>query len=268
MKKRYLAVGVLILLVAALTLCVVAEKQQPVVQESDGENSLYGASAVFLGDSLCAGTTVGENTPEYGYGWGGLIGEKNAMDWANYGRNGAVITEIEGQDRMLSQQVEKAAKKYSSVDYVIFEGGCNDADLLQETPGALGEISEDFETFDCTTFTGAFENLILQLITTYPDAKIGYVIPPKMGDPPFDSENNVRRQYYDRAIEVCEKWGIPYLDLWNECPMNPALDIYFLEGISKEDAAAAGCFYTDKQHLTLRGYKRIATQIEAFMDSL
>lgn len=268
MKKRVVVTVLLIFFATALMLGFGEGHGRQTVRAPEPENDLNGACAVFLGDSLCAGTTVGDDAPEYGYGWGGLIGEKYEMDWANYARNGAVITQIEGQDRLLSHQVEQAAQNYATVDYVIFEGGCNDADQLYRIPEALGEISEDFENFDCTTFTGAFESLILQLITTYPDAKIGYVIPAKMGVPPYDSQNNRYHQYYDRAIEVCEKWGIPYLDLWNESPMNPALDVYFLEGISKEDAAAAGCFYTDRQHLTLRGYKRIASQIEAFMRRL
>lgn len=231
-------------------------------------SELYGKRAVFLGDSLCAGTTVGKYTPEYGYGWGGLIGEKNGMDWENFGRNGAVITEIEGQERIVSRQLEKALQKYSTLDYILFEGGCNDADQLGDDPALIGEIADGFSEFDNRTFSGAFEQLIHDMIHAYPDAKIGYVIPPKMGEPPYDSDSNLRRQYYDRAMEICEKWGIPCLDLWNANPMNPELTIYYDEAVEKESAEKEGKFYTDSQHLTLRGYQRIASQVEAFLCSL
>lgn len=229
---------------------------------------LAGKRAIFLGDSLCAGTTVDKGSGKYGYGWAGLIGERNEMVWENFGRNGAVITHIEGQDRIVSDQLERAMKKYDSVDYILFEGGCNDADQLHKEAKALGMIADGYDSFDCSTFTGALEQLILDMLTTYPDAKIGYLIPPKMGSSPYDAPENLRRQYYDRAVAVCEKWGISVLDLWNENPMNPELDVYFDSGIPKEEASAAGKFYTDGQHLTLRGYERILSQIEGFMREL
>ena len=236
--------------------------------DTSAQNCLEGKTIICFGDSLCAGKTVEKYSEEYGFGWAGLIGEKNGMEWRNYGKNGAVITYIEGHDRLVSQQFEIAVREFDKVDYILFEGGCNDADQLGNYPESFGEISSGFDNFDCSTFTGAFENLILQIVTAYPDAKIGYIIPPKMGEAPYESEKNIRRQYYDRAIEVCEKWGIPYLDLWNENPMNPELPIFYDADIPKEEAAEAGMFYTDGQHLTLRGYQRIISQIEAFIRSL
>lgn len=217
-------------------------------------NILNEKVAVFLGDSICAGTTVeGEY---YNYGWAGLIGEPNRMFWKNYGRNGAVITPIDGQTRIVTDQIDTALATFSSADYVIFEGGTNDADLLKSDTTKLGTIDySKFSDFDTSTFTGAFEALILKIMTSYPSAKIGYIVAQKMGNPPYDSAKSARRQYFERAIEICEKWGIPYIDLWKSNPLNPKLD-------------TTNRFYTDGQHLTLEGYNRIVPQIEAWMRTL
>ena len=219
-------------------------------------NVLYEKTAVFLGASICAGTTVGTDSEYYGYGWAGLIGEANGMVWKNYGRNGGTITPLSSVDtaRWVPTQVDSAFAAYPNADYVIFEGGCNDADTMQDA--LLGEISSDYATFDETTFSGAFESLVLKLLTKFPTAKIGYVIPQKMyAVNDHSAAGHVHRRFFDRAIEICEKWGIPYVDLWKGNPLNPKLP-------------TASTFYTDGQHLTLAGYQRITPQIEAFMRSL
>jgi len=220
------------------------------------DNVLYGKTAVFLGDSICAGTTVGDGSEYYGYGWAGLIGETNKMIWGNYGRNGGTITPITSVDssRWVSTQVDLSSADHPDADYVIFEGGTNDADTLGT--GGLGAISSDYATFDTSTFTGALESLLLKIMTSYPQAKVGYIVAQKMGNAPYTSAESMRRQYFDRAVEVCKKWGIPVLDLWNNNPLNPALTYH------------AQNYYTDKQHLTLAGYQRITPQIEAFLRNL
>lgn len=222
------------------------------------DNVLCGKTAVFLGDSICAGTTVGTDSEYHGYGWAGLIGEPNHMNWTNYGKDGATITPIaeNGSGLWVSTYADKAIAEHPAADYVIFEGGCNDADQMKED--GLGEISSDYATFDTTTFSGALESLILKLVMAYPYARIGYIIPQKIytGYANYTAANHIHRKYFDRAVEICQKWGIPVVDLWNGSPLNPKLStasIYYSDGI---------------QHLTLAGYQRITPQIEAFMRSL
>lgn len=221
------------------------------------DNILCGKTAVFLGDSICAGTTVGTDSEYYGFGWAGLIGEANRMNWTNYGKNGGTITHRGTDGTCIATIAATAISEHPAADYIIFEGGCNDADQMREA--GLGVISSDYATFDTATFSGALENLILKLVTAYPHAKIGYVIPQKMytGYANYTAESHIHRKYFDRAVEICRKWGIPVMDLWNENPLNPKLP-------------TASLFYVEEngQHLTLAGYQRITPQIEAFMRSL
>ena len=218
------------------------------------DNVLCGKTAVFLGDSICAATTIDASTGYYNYGWAGLIGEANRMSWTNYGKNGGTITNLGTANTWIGTYADKAIAEHPGADYVLFEGGCNDADQMKDD--GLGEISSDYATFDETTFSGALEALILKLVTAYPYAKIGYIIPQKMyAQNNHTAAGHVHRRFFDRAVEICEKWGIPVIDLWNGSPLNPKL-------------STASLFYTDGQHLTLAGYQRITPMIEAFMRSL
>ena len=234
------------------------------------DNILRGKTALFLGDSLCAGTTTLPDDAAYSWGWGGILGEANQMVWKNYGRNGGTITPLATveQVRWIPYQAELAMAEYPDADYVILEGGTNDADTLGLD--GLGEFSSTgYTPTEETDFTGAFETLVLNLIQAFPHAKLGYIVAPKMGAvADHGSENNLRRKFFDRAVAICKKWGIPVLDLWENNPMNPSLSVYYDSALTAEEANTAGKCYTDGQHLTLAGYQRITPQIEAFLRSL
>ena len=222
------------------------------IQSSGGavKNPLYGKSAIFFGDSLCAGTTVGD-IPEYGYGWAGLIGENNNMQWKNVGRDGATFVSGLSSGRIIGNQITSNSQQYRDVNFAVLEGGSNDADELGI--GGIGVVSNTWSEFDTTTFSGALEQAILDMITQYPSASYLYVIPPKMGVGVSSQQDSVRRQFFDRAVSICQKWGIPVCDLWNTAPINPNISKYF-DGIN-------GPYYTDGQHLTLEGYRSIYNTI-------
>lgn len=233
-------------------------------------NVLSGKTAVFLGDSICAGTTVLADAKEYGYGWGGLIGEANKMLWKNYGRNGGTVTPLAGVDqvRWIPYQADLAIAAYPNADYVIFDGGANDG--FQLGADGMGAFSESgYAPASDADFTGAFETLVLKLLNAYPTARVGYIVPPKISpSEDYSATSNVLRQYFDRAVEICKKWGVPVLDLWNGNPLNPKLSVYYDSSLTADEANTNGKCYTDGQHLTLTGYERITPQIEAWMRSL
>lgn len=235
---------------------------------TDPADPLQGKTAIFLGDSICAGTTVGEENPYHGYGWAGLIGSEHAMAWENFGQNGAVILGQEPTDRVLREQLLAAKNRYETVDYILLEGGCNDAYRLKWDAEKLGEISPDFENFDENTFTGALELLLRDVKAAYPEAKIGYILTHKMGEAPFDAEHHVIRAYYERILAVCEKWQIPCLDLWQESSLDPSDPAQYDPSLTAQEAIDAGKFFVDAQHLTLEGYRQLLPLIEDFMKEL
>jgi lysophospholipase L1-like esterase len=213
---------------------------------------------------------VGDFSQHRGFGWAGRIGEEHGMVWRNFGRNGGTVTPLDtvAQGLWLTTQADSALAEYPKADYVIFEGGCNDADRL-DLAGLGALASGCYAPESDEDFTGAFETLILKLVTSFPNARLGYIVAPKMGTAgDYGSGTNRYRKFFDRAVEVCEKWGIPVLDLWKESPLNPMLTVHFDSTLDEAGANEAGKFYTDGQHLTLAGYKRISPKIASWMAGL
>ena len=236
------------------------------------KNELYGKRAAFDGDSICAGSASAGRLP-----WATLIGEENSMDWKNYGVGGGTVTAevyvaTTGAPRhWVSRTIDKIHEDYPELDYLILEGGTNDADLLIDIPERFGEytLADYSGNYDDTTFTGALESLFYKATKYYPTAKIGYIVAQKMGTPSCGyGADYKRRKFFLRAIEICKKWGIPYLDLWESSPLNPSLEAYYDKTLTVDENEAAGKCYVDGQHLTALGYRTITSKISAWMRTL
>lgn len=225
-------------------------------------NPLVGKKVVFDGDSICHGTSVGSVDSTYGYGWAGRIGVANKMEWTNKGRSGGVITKGLTGRHCLCDNIDIIHNEVPTLDYLILEGGTNDADLLGEEGLGTYDANDYGGTYDATTFSGALETLFYKAINYYHGAKIGYIVAHKM---PSDTP---RRGFFDRAVEICEKWGIPYIDLWHSSPLNSKLTVHWDKTLDAQGNIDAGKMYTDGQHLTAVGYDIITPKIEAWMKAL
>ena len=233
------------------------------VKNAESDDVLRGKTIVFTGDSICAGTS-----DESGVcGWAQRIGEKHSMNWQNKGINGATITSgVTGSSGCIAD-----TDFGETPDYIILEGGTNDADLIGSadnfTPEKFGSytLGQYNAEFDKTTFCGAVEHLFKRVTTDYAGAKIGFIIAHKMGYATtaahYDAATSRRRKYFETIIELCKKWGIPYIDLWEGCylcPMNPA-----------HNTANTNLMYVgDYQHLAKKGYDYITPMIEKWMETL
>ena len=165
---------------------------------SDSANPLKGKIATFTGDSICAGAG-------YAGGYAKIIGEDYDMIIQNIGVSDGTV--VKWQNKFCIS--ESIADMRSDADYVILEGGGNDADWgPQYIP--VGTLSSGYDaTLDTTTFAGAFETMLKSAITKFPNAKIGYIFVHKC-IAAFDAPNGA---YHTMAISALEKWGIPYCDL-------------------------------------------------------
>ena len=235
------------------------------------QNPLYKKSALFMGDSICwAGDRTA--TDKVGRGWAGRIGAYNNMTVYNYGVSGARISKDVGSNggrHCMSEFIDTVYATVDSVDYVILEGGTNDADYLRDAPDRLGTFDEtDFGgEYDNTTFYGALDMLFHKATTYYPNAKIGYIVAQQMGKA-YDDSAVRRRQYFEYAMQVCKKWSIPFINLWDEGQITPNLLVYYDSTLSKDENEAQGKAYLDAQHLTAKGYDIISSKINAWMKML
>lgn len=232
-------------------------------------NVLKGKTAVFLGDSICDATAVpSSQTDYYRWGWAGRIGNANDMTWHNYGSSGASITNMTGRG-CIQNQLTLAISNYPDADYIILEGGTNDADVIESDPNySIGTFDKtDYtSTYDGTTFCGALETFLRNTIMAYPTKKIGFIIPQKMGL--YTDSLLRRRNLFDVAKQICQKWGVPCIDIWSDCIMNPKITTYYDNTKTNAENIASGKAYVDGQHLTDAGYDTITPSIELWMEGM
>ena len=237
------------------------------------ENHLKGKVIIFDGDSICHATSECSETNR---GWASRVGERFEMKWHNLGISGGTVTAemfYEGgwPRHWVSRNIDKIREEFPVVDYLIFEGGTNDSDLLGKDSERFGSLDPaDFSgNYDDSTYTGALEMLFFKAMSYYPYAKIGYIVTPKMGIYSYGYGPECRRRlYFLRAIEVCKKWGVPYIDLWETAQINPALKCYYDPDLDREANTAAKKAYTDGQHLTALGYDMISNSIGEWIKGL
>ncbi len=220
-------------------------------------NPLYGKKVSFLGDSICAGSDA---EGRYLGGYGKIIAERNNMVYENVGAGGATVTaktyaSTTGDAkpwlcRMVATMSEDA-------DYAIVEGGVNDAwQYYQHGTITIGEITNGFDAeLDDTTYYGAFESMLKQLVTKFQGKKIGYIAIPKTMSL-YDSSQNVPN-FYHIALECCAKWGVSVCDLNTITP-----PVTYLKTLGTD-------YTTDGTHPTYEGYlKYYCDPIEAWMKTL
>lgn len=212
------------------------------------ENPLYGKKVTFNGDSICAGY-------DGGGGYGAIIANRNNMTYENIAHGGATIT-AETYSGSTGNALHWICRTISQMsadsDYAIVEGGINDPNYVTN----MGSLSEGFDAvLDDTTYYGAFESMLKQLVTRFAGKKIGYIAIPKVSAN-FDSRGDSDNCYHI-ALECCEKWGVPVCDL-NTCV--PPLG--YIDALSS-------AYTTDGTHPNEAGYKAYyCDQIEAWMKNL
>lgn len=227
------------------------DKQKEEVRELGSSNPLEGKIISGNGDSIM-----------YGAGYVGgflkIIAERNNMIYENIAVSGATITQgiVDSNTSKNRHWISATINNMrNDADYVLLEGGVNDAS--QSVPVPLGSITEGYtSSLDVNTFCGAFESMLKQALERFPGKKIGFVLVHKMCDG-FNSSKP--KNYYHYAIEILEKWGIPYVDLNTKCPplnyINSLKTVYTNNG--------------DGWHPNELGYKKYyCDKIEQFLISL
>ena len=215
-------------------------------------NPLIGKIAVWDGDSICAA-----DNDSLG-GWPMRIGMANHMDIKSYAVSGATITSNTSANHWISESIDTIAEAYPNADYVIIDGGTNDADQLRDVEGGIGVFdADDFSTeyisaLDKDTFSGALEYVFYKMVTVWKGKHLGYVIPQKMGTGSAAVAGRIT--FFNRAREIAAKWGIPVLDLWNNYYFNWQLSAHYDSSKTADENNAAGNLYRDGQHLTDAGY--------------
>jgi len=240
-------------------------------------NVLFGKKIAYDGDSIARGRSDTSN-----YAWSPIIANNNKGTYVSLAVSGGTITSgIYRQDstprHWICEGIETLYNNNVKPDYIIFEGGTNDADIIgsivggNTPPAQYGSWSETGYDgpFDKTTFCGAVEYMFQKALTLFPHAKFGFIIAQKMGvSSDYTKNGSNRRAYFETIMQICKKWGVPYINLWDEGFLCPKISTHCDPNATVEENIAAHRLYVDTQHLTLDGYKVITSKIEAWIKSL
>ena len=69
-------------------------------------------------------------------------------------------------------------------------------------------------------------------------------------------------------MKICQKWGIPVLNLWDGCYLNPSLTTMWKYDGTWQENKELGKLYADGQHLLSAGYDYTADIINNWLKTL
>ena len=206
-----------------------------------------GKKALFLGDSICAANCESGKTYQ---GWSGRIALATGMTCTNKGVSGASISTSRGENVVYNHY---STVRNNSYDFIIMHGGVNDAwDSV-----SVGSMTSSYDPadFDVTTYAGGLENLFYYVTTEHPNAKLGYIF--NFATPSFNTGRiSNMTEYYTVAKQICEKWNIPYLNMYEDSNLTAALKTNTTEHLS------------DLLHPDTSGYDILYTYIMYWMETL
>lgn len=172
---------------------------------------LRGKKLLFAGDSICE-AYVEAHRPETATiaGWAGRIPVKTGALGINISKGGASLSDIRKTNTVIAQ-LEYQTYFYKDFDMVVLHGGVNDG----WDEGPVGEISPSFEeeSFDFSTFAGGLEKTIFTAKKCFPTSKISFII--NQRTPSRWGKLSDMSEYWECAKKICEKWNVPYLDLYS-----------------------------------------------------
>ena len=236
--------------------------------DPDALYPLKGKEIVCMGDSLCHASL---DLPQNRNGWAGRLAEEELANTYKYAVGGGSITYISADRFCISRYINTVYSSNPNLDYLILEGGVNDADTLGSwvgdvPPADWGTWTETDYTgsYDDTTFCGAVETMFYNALTKFPKAKVGFIVMMQMGT--LASAN--RKRYFDEIVKIAKKWHIPVLNLWDNCPADARLSMYWDSTMTDTQNINAGHFYVDSEHITSYGYNKIQNMISEWIKTL
>lgn len=173
--------------------------------------------AVF-GDSIMNGSGNGN------FGVGEYLKEEYGFKLYKYCVGGARVGYREGKN-WLVEQVRQAVNDGIKPDIIIFNGFTNDCNMSDgvNCDTKLGEICPAEDIFSIererADFTLCFISVLCAFKKYFPDAKLIFVRPHKMGR----RDANAQVVYGERAIKLCKMNAVGVIDVYKESDLNTFL---------------------------------------------
>ncbi len=220
---------------------------------------LFADKSAYEGKTLLwCGDSVGAGSYEHHYEGADLAGvtsKTGKPSWAgrtanllglssykNTSKGGSCYT-TKHSAANIQTQVANGKGKY---DILVMEGGNVDTGGYASKVVPIGYLSDSYDpsTFSPPeTLMGGMELAFYNATTMYKDSVIVCIVPYRV--PPNKNFVAAWERNYQYYSVVCEKWGIPIIDLYHNDATNEAIDY---------DSRSAGLFFYDNLHCTPFGY--------------
>lgn len=173
--------------------------EHPVGIDETLTNPYKNKTIVAFGDSILAGWGWKEGT--------GIIQplKEKYTDavWINKAESGANMAVTSNPSH--TPIVNQITSYTGAADAIILNGGVND----KNNGLPVGSIETNYDaSYNTSTFCGALESSLQYIMDRYPLAVKLYIIPHS-----FAKDNSYVDSIYSKAIEICDKWNMPYLDM-------------------------------------------------------
>ncbi|MBR4034864.1 MAG: SGNH/GDSL hydrolase family protein, partial [Clostridia bacterium] len=220
---------------------------------AESNSPLKGKKMLFMGDSISYGSGDGASPFRTGRAWAGRIQDWTGAITTNASVGGAKVSYQRGDDNWVySQYLPYTKEKF---DIIVMHGGVNDA--RHERPvGNLTEGKEDTKAMEKnrTSYAGGLEWIFYNVSKTNPDAKLFFIANHRL-DGHSKGHAKDMSAYFNVAKEACEKWGIIFIDLYNNKELNDKLETTTTK------------YLPDTLHLNAAGYDIITPYIISALEA-
>ena len=205
---------------------IYGNKREPVFETQAGlcgvAAVLSGKKVLYYGDSVCDKSFHDDPTRTVYYSYAGRISEKYGTKTYNRGKDSASFSTTRGTNTIINQTKADLNRK---VDMIVIEGGVNDA--MDAAPvGVISDMTAenfDADKLDKKTMAGGLEEVLYTLTENHKEAVIVYMILYKVD---FSmGKCKEMDEYVDTIKALCDKWGVTYLDLYNDVWFNLRFNI-------------------------------------------
>lgn len=232
-------------------------KQEILPEKRFIKSFFNGKKAVAIGDSITYGypMNLDKEIP-----WFTQVASMLNMTYVNYGISASEIAQFESGNNQYNPMCLRYADMDNDADLIIVAGGTNDWSHSHTTLGTMGDTS-------INTFYGALDTMCKGLLAKYAGKQILFMTPIKRdrGDgtetgKEYFSPNTMGytlKQFVDAIKEVCEFYGIPVLDMYANCSLNPIIPVI-----------RNNYFSNDGSHPNFAGHRIMARQVAAYITTL
>ncbi|MFT8394339.1 MAG: SGNH/GDSL hydrolase family protein [Liquorilactobacillus ghanensis] len=172
-------------------------------------DSLVGKRIYAFGDSIICGHLYSKK------GFVDFLAQQEGMKLRKYAVNGGSI--LPGKLNILQQIFEAPDQE---PDFIIFDGGTNDA--FKRNEQYFGSILKDSKanTYDLESYAGNFEKIIQTIKQKWPKAKIIFVAVPRL----CSRNGSVQEKLHRLQIAAGRKWNITIIDMFADSKLNTVAD--------------------------------------------